>query len=581
MAGVLVNISDSIIPIFISKSIDAADKHLPNAESIIYWALMWTLMIAFVRTATYIGCRFVIIGTSRYIGLDLRNRIYAKLMILSDRFFTSMSTGEIMNRASSDVQAVMMLFGMGGNNLPNAILRTILGTGLMLSMSWRLSIPVLAFVPFIFLVEWQFGRRIHKVWKSIQDYFDSVSASIQENLSGARTVKSYAQEEAENKKFAGLMREYIAKVRPMNKLDALFFPIINIAAWLPILIVLWYGGSLYMNKLITIGELSAFVAYVGMLIWPLISLGWIVNLAQRSNASLKRILDILEAVPDITSPQNPYAPPQVDGKIEFDNVTLSYGTKTPALQDVNLTIEKGQVLGIVGPVGSGKSTLGKLLLRVWDPETGSVCIDGVNLKNWDLATLRRSVGYVPQDSFLFSTTLAENIAYAKPDASMDEVVRVAEMVQIKDEIDKFPNGFETMVGERGVTLSGGQRQRVAIARALLLNPPMLLFDDPLSAVDTSTEDAIIETIAPIIKGHTVVIIAHRVSAMRLADRIIVLDRGKVVEDGSHEQLMQQSGYYAKLVEHQRLASEIGEDISDSKHNKTEEECYHGKEVFDA
>ncbi|HOR47127.1 MAG TPA: ABC transporter ATP-binding protein [Caldisericia bacterium] len=563
MIGVLVNTSDMLVPMFISTSIDAAYLKKPDAKYIILSALLWVVGIAVVRSFTFVASRYTLVGVSRHTAYDLRNTIYDKILRLPDKFFVGMSTGEIMNRASSDVQSITMFLGMGGNLFPNAVLRTVLGTILMISISWKLAIPILLFVPVLFFIEYLFGKKIFKLYKILQDYSDKVVSRVQENYSGARTVRSYNQGDHEKRMYKGMMDKYVQTIKPLNIMDALFWPVLNMASWMPILVILWYGGVLYMKGQLTLGGLSAFIAYVSLMIWPIINLGWVTNLYQRSNASLKRIVEITEVVPDIKSPQNPYKPETIEGNIELKDVKLSYGTNINSIDGISITIPKGQVVGVVGPVGSGKSSFGKLLLRVWDSDSGEVSIDGVDIKKWDLKMLRKSFGYVPQDNFLFSTSIGENIAFAKPDATKEEIEKVAEMVQIKDEIEKFPQSFDTVVGERGVTLSGGQRQRVAIARALLLDPPMMLLDDPLSAVDTSTEDAIIDTLKPIIKGRTTIIIAHRVSAMRLADRIVVLDKGRIVEDGTHQELMTKGGYYADLVEKQRLATQIGQEGIDA------------------
>jgi ATP-binding cassette subfamily B protein len=562
-SGVIVNVLDMVIPYFIAVSIDAAMNNTPDSEKIIFSALIWILVIAISRTFTFVTSRYLLVSASRYIGYDLKNQIYSKLVTLSDKFFIGMSTGEIMNRASSDVQTVMMFLGYGSNLLPNALLRTLIGSVMMFVLSWKLALCVLAFVPFIFLLEYSFGRKIHNLWKNVQKYSDKVVARVQENFTGARTVRTYNQEENEKKMFDGLTDGSIETVRPLLILDSYFWPLLNVISWLAILVLIWYGGNLIISNEVTFGALSAFVAYVSMLIWPIISLGHIVNMYQRASASLKRIVEITEAVPEIKTPVNAYNPSKVDGEIVLENVTLTYDSELVYLDDISIRIPKGQVLGIVGPVGSGKSSFAKLLLRIWDPQKGNVRMDGIDLREWDLKKLRQSIGFVPQDTFLFSTTLSENIAFAKPSATKEEIEKIAEMVQIKSEIEKFPKGFETVVGERGVTLSGGQRQRVSIARALLIDPPVMVFDDPLSAVDTSTEDAIIKTLKPVIKGKTVIIIAHRVSAMSLADRIIVLDKGKIVEDGTQSELMKLNGYYANLVEKQKLASEIGEEVTNA------------------
>jgi ATP-binding cassette subfamily B protein len=295
-----------------------------------------------------------------------------------------------------------------------------------------------------------------------------------------------------------------------------------------------------------------------MLVWPMIMMGWIINMYQRANVSIKRILEIINAPVDIQSPENPHKPDKVSGQIELENATLTYGHDHDKLSHINLKIPAGQIVGVVGPVGSGKSSLAKLLLRIWDVDTGSVRIDGVDVKSWDLKTLRGSFAYVPQDAFLFSSSIADNIAFAKPDATRDEIEKAAELVQIKKEVDEFQKKFDTIIGERGVTLSGGQKQRVAIARAMLQETPLMILDDPLSAVDTNTEEAILTAIKPKLENRTVIIMAHRVSALRHCQRIIVLDDGKVVEDGSQEELIAQKGYFAKLVEQQKLVSQMEE-----------------------
>lgn len=562
-SGVLVNVSDMIIPYFIATSIDAATKITPDSEYIILSALVWVLAIAITRTFTFVASRYSLISASRYIGNDLKNQIYSKLVTLSDKFFIGMSTGEIMNRASSDVQTVMMFLGYGSNILPNSLLRILIGAVTMFILSWKLALCVLAIVPFIFLLEYSFGRKIHNLWKKVQKYSDKVVARVQENFTGARTIRSYNQEDNEKKMFDGLTDGYIETVKPLMYLEAYFWPLLNLIGWLSVLVIVWYGGNLIINDQLSLGTLSAFIAYVWMLIWPILNLGHVINIYQRANASINRIIEITEAVPEIKTPSNAHNPSLVEGEISLENVTLTYDSDLVYLDDISIRIPKGQVLGIVGPVGSGKSSFAKLLLRIWDPQKGRVMMDGVDLREWNLKTLRQSIGFVPQDTFLFSTSIAENISFAKPSATKEEIEKIAEMVQIKSEIERFPKGFETVVGERGVTLSGGQRQRVSIARALLIDPPVMVFDDPLSAVDTSTEDAIIKTLKPVIKGKTVIIIAHRVSAMSLADRIIVLDKGRIVEDGTQSELMKLNGYYANLVEKQKLASEIGEEVANA------------------
>ena len=541
-----------------SGSIDAVEKKLPDANGIVFRLLIFGLVITFVRIVIFLFARFSLAKISRKVAFDLRNQIYDKLLVLPDKFFNNMASGEVMYRASSDVQQIMQLLGAGSVQFPNAVFTTIVGLIFIFMTSWQLALVIVFFVPFVFLIEFIFGKRIHKLFFLIQQYFDKISDRVNENLSGSRVIKSYAQEKLEEKRFDGMLNTYVDKVRPLNKILAVWWPLLYLTINLPVIAIIWLGGILVINKAITIGDLSAFIVYIFMLVWPMIMMGWIINMYQRSNVSIKRILEIINAPVDITSPPNAYNPGKITGDIELEDSTLTYGHDQDRISHINLKIPAGQIVGIVGPVGSGKSSLAKLLLRIWDTDSGSVKIDGVNVKDWDLKTLRGSFAYVPQDAFLFSSSISDNIAFARPEATQEEILRAAELVQIRKEIEDFQNKFDTIIGERGVTLSGGQKQRVAIARAMLQDTPMMILDDPLSAVDTNTEEAILTAIKPKLQDRTVLVMAHRVSALRHCQRIIVLDHGKVIEDGTQEELIALNGYFAKLVEQQKLESQMEE-----------------------
>lgn len=567
LTGLLVSAVDMVIPIFVKLSIDAAvfasnppseAERIPvsDARHTILMVLIWTVAILIIKVGIFFISRYTIHVVGRRVTFDLRNMIYSKLMVLPDSFFGKMKTGEIMNRSSSDVMTIMRLISFGSVIMPNSMMRTIIAIWFMFTISWELTLSVIGFLPLVLIIENILGKKIHKYFLRVQHYFDGVSNRVQENLSGAKTIKAYAQENPESKRFEDLMEGYIETVKPINRIFAAWFPLLSIAIWVPIIGIIWYGGYLYMNGVISIGSLSAFYMYVIMLMWPMIGMGWIIDLYQRAKVSIGRIWEILRITPSITSPPNPYNPEEVRGEVEFASATLKYGNSSTVIDGLNLKIPNGQVLGIVGPVGAGKSSFTKLMLRTWDVSKGSVKIDGVDVRDWDLNKLRSSIGYVPQDSFLFSSNIYENISFIKPDASKDKIIETAKKVQLHKEIEGFDNGYDTVVGERGVTLSGGQRQRVAIARAILADPPIMIFDDPLSAVDTSTESAIIDAVRPALKDRTAIIIAHRVSIMTLCDRIVVLKDGKIAEDGSHEELLELGGYYAELVEKQKLQTEI-------------------------
>jgi ATP-binding cassette subfamily B protein len=425
----------------------------------------------------------------------------------------------------------------------------------MLSIDWQFTILALLPAPLVSVAVMVVGRRIHDRFEKIQAMFSDISSRVQENLSGVRMVRAFAQERAEMARFEQLNREYIAQNLRLVRLSAMFQPALEALIGITFLIVLWAGGSRVLSGQISVGTFVTFNTYMGTLIWPMIALGWVVNLMQRGTASLFRIEEILRERPAIAAPPEPAALGRIRGEIEFRNLTVDFGS-VKALDDISLSIEPGSTIAVVGHTGSGKSTLAGLIPRLMDPTGGAVFVDGVDVRQCDPAELRRQIGFVPQETFLFSTTVAENIAFGVDGATEEDIRRAAELAGLAGDIEAFPEKYQTMVGERGITLSGGQKQRAAIARALLRDPAILILDDALSSVDTLTEERILNSLQEIMRGRTVILISHRVSTVRQADQIIVLEGGRIVEQGTHGELAAAGGYYADLAQKQMLEEEL-------------------------
>jgi ATP-binding cassette subfamily B protein len=430
----------------------------------------------------------------------------------------------------------------------------------MLHISPRLTLYAFLPLPLVSIVIQYFGRRIHERFERIQAMFSEISARAQENFSGVRIIRAYMQEQAEIKGFEEANREYIARSLTLVRLMGMLWPTLETMLGLAIVLVLWLGGREVLLGRITIGEFTAFNTFMVQLTWPIIALGWVINIFQRGTASLGRIEELMKEKPEIadrTGVMRETAASELEGEIEFRNLNFAYNG-TPVLHDINLRIPAGTSLAIVGPTGSGKTTLVSLIPRIYDAAPGSVVVDGRPVGDYPLAMLRRNIGFVPQETFLFSETIREDIAFGREDASDQEVRWAAEAASIAREIESFPDQYMTLVGERGITLSGGQKQRTAIARALIRNPRILVLDDALSSVDTQTEDKILNHLREVMKGRTTIFISHRVSTVRNADRIAVLDRGRVVELGTHEELLMRNGYYSDLYNKQLLEEELAE-----------------------
>ncbi len=561
-ALVMKDLTAAVAPLVIRSAIDTLTAGLTLA--LIWKYALILLALAFVKGFFQYWMRWLVIGASREIEYDLRNDLFSHLTRLSPKFYGTHRTGDIMSRATNDLNQVRMMLGPGIMYWTDTFFIFLAAIAVMGSIDWRLTFFVLLPVPAVSFTVGYFGRAIHERFHRIQAMFSDISSRVQENLAGVRIVRAYAQERAERRLFRDLNENYIQENLKLARVWGSFYPLLEVLIGLTFVIVLWLGGRQVMQGRISLGSFVMFSSYMGMLIWPMIALGWVVNLMQRGTASLKRINELLREEPDIDDRSvTPEAPEQIRGEIEFCGVAVEYGAngtgpQRPALDSINLHIPAGQTVAIVGPTGCGKTTLINLVARLHDPDRGQVRVDGVDVRRIPLERLRRAIGLVPQETFLFSETIAENIAFGAEQAGIEEIRRAAEAAGIAPEIEEFPLKYQTLVGERGITLSGGQKQRTAIARALVRDPRILILDDALSSVDTLTEERILNHLRGIMKDRTTLLISHRVSTVRSADRIVVLADGRLVEQGTHEELLALGGYYAELHQKQLLEEELEE-----------------------
>ncbi|MCH2463716.1 MAG: ABC transporter ATP-binding protein/permease [Gemmatimonadetes bacterium] len=555
-------------PYLIKLSIDGLGDPDVTMGRISTYALL-LVAAAFLGGAAKYGMRELLNGLSRRIECDLRNDYFAHLLRLDAGFYGRTRTGDLMARATNDTQAVRMATGPAIMYAVNTFVSFLLTLGLMVWISPRLT--VYALVPMVVLppVVFMFARVIHRRFEKIQEQFSTLSTMVQENLTGMRIVRAYVQEDSQAHQFDELNREYMDRNMDLVKVAGLFHPILALFSGAAMVIVLWVGGLEVIAGRITTGDYVAFGIYVAYLIWPLIALGWVVNLFQRGSASMGRLNKIFETEPAVRPPENPVPLAEPRGAVEFRNVSFRYpGTERLVLEDVSFSADPGQTVAVVGPTGSGKSTLVTLIPRIYDVTSGRVLVDGVDVRDLDSGELRSLIGMVPQDPFLFSATIEENIGLGigldlgaeepgAEDEDPDEVVlEAARVAQLHMAIEGFPKGWGTLLGERGVNLSGGQKQRTTLARAVARDPRILVLDDALSAVDTHTEARILDDLAHVMEGRTSFIISHRVSAVMNADLILVLDGGRMVERGLHTELMALGGTYAQLLHRQMLEQDI-------------------------
>ncbi|HEU67695.1 MAG TPA: ABC transporter ATP-binding protein [Candidatus Acetothermia bacterium] len=537
-----------IAPLIVRSAVN--DLVAGTGASLVRYAL-YLVGIAVVVFGFRFAWRILLFGAGRLIERDMRSRLYAHLLTLSPAYYVERSTGDLMAHATNDLEAVRRSCSMGVLMASDAVIMISFSLVATVGISPLLTLYAFIPLPFITLAVMGFGRLIHRRFERAQAAFSALTERVREALSGIRVLRAFAREGGIEGAFAVTNRENVDANLALTRAWGVFEPMVGLLAGLGTAIVVWFGGRGVLGGTLSLGDLVAFTSYLGMMVWPMMAIGWIVNTLQQGAASMKRLDRIFAEQPDITSPAAPHPLPP-SRRIEFRDLTFSYpGTDRPALRDVNLVVEEGMTLGIVGLTGSGKSTLVRLLPRLYDPPPGTVFLGGVDIRRLDLAELRGQVGMVPQDVFLFSASVRENIAYGRPEASEDEVREAARLAGLAEEIASFPDGLDTLVGERGVTLSGGQRQRVGIARALLLDAPILILDDVLSAVDAQVEEAILGHLQGVLRRRTAIVVSHRITAVRKADQIIVLDGGRIVEEGDHSRLVRQGGLYARLNELQQ------------------------------
>ena len=620
LATVLMGIIGNIVPLAIGIIIDVlAGSERPFSNGVVVGALKanWlstiipfyqpssrhtlgiycVLLIGLIaiKGVLSFSARWILIGVSRDIEFDIRNDLLDRLLVLEPEFYVRNRTGELMSRATNDLNAVRMVLGPGIMYSATTLATMLVAVFLMFKLSSSLTMWVLLPVPIVAVVVRHFGKVIHELYEKIQASLAALSVKVQENLSGVRVIRAYAQEDAQIWAFDEPNREYVARNVKLIRTWSMFMPSLQALIGITFLIVLWKGGFLFLRNQLSLGGLVSFSNFLTLLVWPMIALGWVTNIFQRGAASMGRLTYILNAQPSIDD-RNARVPAdrELQGEIEFRDLTFTYPTSLsgdgnaggaagngtsankvpsskaiagngtgpsansshPTLRNVNLRIPAGSTVAIIGPTGSGKTTLAALVARLWEAPAGELLIDGRPIREWPLETLRRAIGYVPQDTYLFGDTLGENIAFGLPEYDAKRVREASEVASLEGDIEDFTEKYETAVGERGITLSGGQKQRTAIARALVRDPRILILDDSLSAVDTQTEERVLSRLRGIMAGRTTILISHRTSTVQDADQIVVLRDGQIIERGKHEDLLARGGYYADLYQKQLLEEEL-------------------------
>lgn len=556
---VIVDILQLIFPQILKKITDLLQSNQLSLDELLNYAMLIMVLGLGTGLGRYFW-RIYIQTTARKAEYYLRNRLFSHLQSLSTNYFNTHKTGDLMAHATNDINAVRTALGPGVVMIIDSVFITIT-TLIMMIKTTNLLLVILALFPLPFLAfsVQKMGKVIHKRFRNVQETFSDLSDRAQENFAGVRVVKSFVQEEEEIKKFSKVNKNNFDKNMKLIKVSGLLRPLIQFISGISFLIVIWYGGILVIEGQISLGDFVAFNSYLSLLVWPMMAIGWVINILQRGSASMERINNILFEKPDITDSDNTLDTiNNIDGHITFQNVWFKYPNSNGyALKNINIDIKEGTTLGVVGRTGSGKTTLVNLILRLYDIDKGNIFIDNIPIRNFLIKNLRENIGYVSQDNFLFSTTVKQNISFAfEKDIDDNKIYNAAKKAEVYDNIIDFPNGFNTSLGERGVTMSGGQRQRTAIARAIIKDPSILILDDSLSSVDTQTEERILKNLKDVMEDKTNIIIAHRISTVKNADHIIVLDEGEIVERGTHEELVNNNKIYNDIYVKQMLEEKI-------------------------
>ncbi|MBE9546937.1 MAG: ABC transporter ATP-binding protein [Proteobacteria bacterium] len=541
-----------LIPRVIKWAVDDLTALRIGAMNLLVYALYIVGIAIMIALFRYVWRR-CLIGTSRRVEEGLRNSLFAHIQTLSAPYFDRVKTGELMAHATNDVQHIRMAAGMGTVALTDAIVLGTAAIGFMAYINVKLTIFVLIPMPFIVFSTRFFTRRMHRMYQEVQASFADMTEIVRERFAGIRIIKAYNMEKDEAAKLNGISRDYVTRNLGLVKITGPFFPMMILFSNVSLAIVLYLGGRQTIIATITTGDFVAFISYLGLLTWPMMAMGWVVNLIQRGTASLDRINKILETRPEISDSPDTAPIERISGDLIFKNVTFSYGTdRSPVLNGINIRLKHGQMLGIVGPPGSGKTTFLNLIPRLFDVSGGQILLDGIDIRSMKIRDLRTQISFLPQEPFLFAGTIKDNILFANRQANEPALTKATGDAYLTDTIESMPDGFETVIGEKGIILSGGQKQRIALARALLRDTPIVIFDDPVSQVDAETGSGIINTIRTMAGTRTIIIVSHRLSAVQFADRIIVLSNGQIMESGTHEELMENDRYYAKTFRLQEI-----------------------------